>query len=287
MPTSALNDLRRARCRRRWRTGRRRARRRTRSTPNSTSFTRTMLMPLVVAAGSLDRIGGEHESRRRAFQVHDQRTPRSRTPPRRSAYISSRSVMPIPNGRGDCTPAPKFSYSLRDPHELLDQQREADGEQREVEVADAQARQRHQQPERHREHARRRGSPATTGQPGFGREPGGRERADAGEGDLAERDQAAFAGDQRVGEVDDRQRDALREHADPELVERDPKMVTLSNSNGQRDEHHAPWPAVRWHASQPARGWQRWQRRRGRRPRCAGRPRTPRAAGPWPRSCRR
>ena len=165
MPTSALNELAAARCRRRWR----------RAPPPSPATNaldaeqHELHLHDAHAAGERGRLaradGGEHQARRRAFQVHDQRRPTTAKTTATIAYISSRSVMPIPNGRGDWHAGAEVLVLVARPHELLDEEREADGEQREVEVADPQAGQRHQQPERHREHARRPGSPATTGHP--------------------------------------------------------------------------------------------------------------------------
>ena len=110
-----------------------------------------MLMPLVVAAGSLERMAANTspDVARFRFTIANATTANTTAT---MAYISSRSVMPMPERPRDLHAGAEVLVLVAGPHELLDEQREADGEQREVEVADPQARQRDQQAERHREH---------------------------------------------------------------------------------------------------------------------------------------
>ena len=123
-----------------------------------------MLMPLVIGRGFARADRREHESGRRAFQVDDGE--RDDGEHHRDDRVHLEPVGdPDAEGSVDLDAGAEVLVLVAGPHELLDEQREADGEQREVEVADAQARERHEQPERDREHRARRGSRSQTGQP--------------------------------------------------------------------------------------------------------------------------
>ncbi len=71
-----------------------------------------MLIPVVVDACSLERMAANTnpDVPRFRFTIANATTANTTAT---IAYISSRSVMPMPNGRAIWTPAPKFSYSLR------------------------------------------------------------------------------------------------------------------------------------------------------------------------------
>ena len=88
-------------------------------TPKSTSFARTMLMPLVVDAGSLERMAANTSPDVARFRFTIANATIANTTAT-IAYISRRSVMPIPNGRGDLQAGAEVVVLGAGPHELLD-----------------------------------------------------------------------------------------------------------------------------------------------------------------------
>ena len=157
--------------------------------PNRTNFARTMLMPLVMEAGSLDRMAAKIRPDVGPFHVHDQQGGDGEHDRDDGVHLQSVGDAD-PEGAADLHVRRRSSsYPARCPHELLDHECEAERQEREVQVADAQARQRDQQAERHRDE--RAGEDRQPHRPaGLGGEPSRREHADAREGDLAQRDQA-------------------------------------------------------------------------------------------------
>ena len=182
---------------------------------------------------------------------------RRRTRPRAGGRSSTRSSksMPKSSGRAISTPAPKLSKSSRAKTSVSTSSDERERREREVEVAEPEAQRGDEQPDRH--HERGAGEDRQPDRPArVGRQLRGRERADPGEGDLAQRQHAALAGDDREREEEDAERDALAHHPDPEVVEPQ-RHREQREGHGQRADRGPPARAAGGRRGSSGRGLRR------------------------------